>query len=135
MADTRFTTAYDSIDDLLDGVDIDDLGDVQTLLMILLGRPLHVFGWLGEGDEANDSLQIQIRGNDEDLIVECSHPVSVLEIARICAETIEMTPGMPDRFDGSETESISTMSDEELLTALQRSLGKVRFYNLIYGAD
>lgn len=36
MTDTRFETVFEDTDDLLGGVDVDEIGDVETLLMFLL---------------------------------------------------------------------------------------------------
>ena len=40
MTDTRFSTVFDSTADLLSGVDIDEVGDIETLLMFLFARPM-----------------------------------------------------------------------------------------------
>ena len=42
VADPRFTTVYGDLDELLNLVDIDDVGDVETLLMFVFDRRIGV---------------------------------------------------------------------------------------------
>lgn len=64
MTDTRFTTVVDDTEQLLDVVDIDDIGDVETLLMFFFARPVAVEEvWDADRDET--SLEVVLQGNDE----------------------------------------------------------------------
>jgi hypothetical protein len=61
MTDTRFTTEFEDLGELLAGVDIDGIDDVETLLMILIARPLG----LSEGlDHDAASLEVILHGNE-----------------------------------------------------------------------
>lgn len=63
MKDTRFSTVFDSTADLLSGVDIDDVGDIETLLMFLFARPMGV-DEVWDDDGAASSLDVNVHGND-----------------------------------------------------------------------
>ncbi len=61
VTDTRFSTLFDSTVDLLSGVHIDDVGDIETLLMFLFDRPMGVAeGW----DDDDAALDVIVHGND-----------------------------------------------------------------------
>lgn len=71
MTDTRFETVFEDTDDLLGGVDVDEIGDVETLLMFLFARPVVVEEvWDDEG--VTPSLEVIIQGNDEAIGSVCS---------------------------------------------------------------
>ena len=135
MTDIRFETVFEDIDDLLGGVDVDEIGDVETLLMFLFARPVVVDEvWDDEG--VTPSLEVIIQGDDEAIGSVCAFPLSIIELTRSCAETVdELGPYTRDGVAAKETPDVSAMSDGELITALQQALGKVRLLNMLEGGE
>ena len=88
MTDPRFTTVFDGVDDLLSVVDVDEVGDIETLLMFLFDRPVGVEeAWDDEG--VATGLDVLVRGNAEDIGSVYEFPMSILELARACAQTAD----------------------------------------------
>lgn len=134
MTDTRFETVFEDTDDLLSGVDVDEIGDVETLLMILFARPVEVNEVSYEG--GTPSLEAIIHGNDGAIGSVYAFPLSIIELTRSCAETVdELGPYTPDGVDAEKTLDVPAMSDGELITALQQALGKVRLFSMLDGGD
>ena len=135
MTDIRFETVFEDTDDLLGGVDVDEIGDVETLLMFLFARPVVVEEvWDDEG--VAPSLEVIMQGNDEAIGSVCAFPLSIIELARSCAETVdELGPYTRDGFAAEETPDVSAMSDGALITALQQALGKVRLFSMLDGGE
>ena len=135
MTDTRFETVFEDTDDLLGGVDVDEIGDVETLLMFLFARPVVVEEvWDDEG--VAPSLEVIMQGNDEAIGSVCAFPLSIIDLTRACAETVdELGPYTRDGVAAEETPDVSAMSDGELITALQQALGKVRVFNVLDGGE
>ena len=117
---------------MLSVVDVDEVGDIETLLMFLFARPVQVGEMYDDGAEAT-ALEVVIAGNDESIGSAHEFPLSVMDLARACAETVEVL-GAYTR-DGfvleEEAPDVSSMDETELITALQRALGQVRFFNLM----
>ncbi len=133
MTDTRFSTLFDSTVDLLSGVHIDDVGDIETLLMFLFDRPMGVAeGW----DDDDAALDVIVHGNDRSHGFTYPFPMSVIELARSCAETVdELGPLIVNPIAPEESPDVSTMSDAELVTSLQQALGQVRLFNMMEAND
>lgn len=138
MSDTRFTTAYGSVDELLAGVDIDDLEDLDTLLMILFARPVGVEGvWADLDDEEPSSLEVIVSGDEFAVGSTFAFPVSVLDLVRGTAETVEEL-GPYTRNDADPRDAVQktgSMSDDELIDVLQRGLGQVRIFAMLDGNE
>lgn len=131
MTDTRFTTVFDDLDELLRVVDIDVVGDIETLLMLLLSRPVGVCVVSNDAGAAS-SIEVIVQGNDESMGSTYEFPMSVMELARSCADSVdELGPYTRDEFTPGESPDIAAMSDDELITALQQALGKVRLFNMM----
>lgn len=131
MTDTRFTTVFDDLDELLSVVDIDVVGDIETLLMLLLSRPVGVYVVSNDAGAAS-SIEVIVQGNDESIGSTYEFPMSVMELARSCADSVdELGPYTRDGFTPGESPDIAAMSDDELITALQQALGKVRLFNMM----
>ena len=95
MTDTRFETVYEDTDGLLDGVDVDEIGDVETLLMFLFARPVVVDEvWDDEG--VTPSLEVIMQGNDEAIGSVYAFPLSIIELTRSCAETADGSAPTPE---------------------------------------
>lgn len=132
VADSRFTTVADGIVDLLNLVDIDELGDVETLLMLLFGRPVSVGeAWNDEGISV--SLDLVVPSSDGNIGAIYEFPLSVMALVRSCAETVgNLGPQAHDGGSSStETPDVLAMTDAELIAALQQALGMVRIFNLM----
>lgn len=137
MTDTRFSTVVDDAESLLEVVDVDEVGDIETLLMFLFARPVHV-AEVGDDDAAAAAaLEVVITGNDEAIGTAYEFPLSVISLARACAETVDEL-GVFTRDGFAEAEAppdVSVMSDTELIAALQQALGQVRFFNMMEADD
>lgn len=135
MTDTRFETVFEDTDDLLGGVDVDEIGDIETLLMFLFARPV-VVGEVWDDEGATPSLEVIIQANDEAIGSVCAFPLSIIELTRSCAETVdELGPYTPDGVAAEERLDVPAMSDGELVTALQQALGRVRLFNMFDGGE
>lgn len=76
------------------------------------------------------------QGNDESVAFIYDFPMSVMDLARSCAATVdELDPFTRDRFAQEASPGVSTMSDAELITALQQALGQVRPFNKMDADD
>ncbi len=135
MTDPRFTTVFDGADDLLSVVDVDEVGDIETLLMFLFDRPVGVEeAW--DDDGVATGLDVLVRGNAEDIGSVYEFPMSILELARACAQTAdEIGPFARNGTAPAEAPSVLGMGDAELITALQQALGKVRLFNMMESDD
>jgi hypothetical protein len=88
VADPRFTTVYGDLDELLNLVDIDDVGDVETMLMFVFDRPIGVDVEL---DDAGlpAALHVLARGNEGDIGSVYPFPMSLLELVHWCASIVK----------------------------------------------
>lgn len=125
-------TTVGDLEDLLLAVDVDEMEDIETLLMFLFARPIQV-GEAWDDDGIATSIDVIVRGNEESIGFTHDFPLSVMELARSCAQTVgELGPYTADDFDAEEEATdVSAMSDAELITALQQALGKTRLFNMI----
>lgn len=131
MIDTRFEAVIEDTDGLLSAVDVDEFGDIETLLMFLFARPVRLEEvWDDEG--LTPSLEVNIQGDDEAIGCIYAFPMSIIELTRSCSETTdELGPYTRDLVAAEEAPDVSAMSDGELITALQQALGKVRLFNML----
>lgn len=131
MTDSRFWNEVGSTAELLDGIDLDDMGDLETLLMIVLDRPITVREVASEAG-APSALEVIVHGDPYSTGTVHEFPVSVTELVRAAAETArEMGPYAPDSGEPDST-TLAEIGDLELTGALQRALGQVRIHNLMY---
>lgn len=133
MMDARFWTVCEDVDELISTVDIDGVEDIETLLMILFGRPIGVAcSWNDHAECAN--VEITIAADTEQFVSVQAFPLSVVQLVRSCAE-LDAAAGPhaagADSPAGDSPEILS-LSDEALTTSLQQALGKVRVYNMMY---
>ena len=131
MTDPRFTTAPDQLAALLDGADLDEVGDIETLLMVLLDRPMSVEPAWDDETEA-EALDVRIHGNE--FVAGFAHdfPLSLVGLARSCAEVAEdLGPYTAGTTGGGVRHDVLAMSDGELVAALRDALGMVRLSNLL----
>ena len=121
---------------MLNVVDVDEVGDIETLLMFLFARPVQVAEVWDDEAEAT-ALEVIIAGNDASIGSAYEFPLSVMELARACAETVEVLGAYTS--DGSALEeapaNVSSMGEAELITALQQALGQVRLFNMMDADD
>jgi hypothetical protein len=131
MTDSRFTSTVDDVGALLQVVDVDEVEDIETLLMFLFARPIGVGeAWDDEG--LAPSVRVVVRGNEASIESHCDFPLSMIELARACAEMVDgLGPNTGDDFVlGEAVSDVSAMSDPELVGALQQALGKTRLFNM-----
>jgi hypothetical protein len=135
MPDSRFASTVDDLDALLQVVDVDEVGDIETLLMFIFARPIEVGETLD--DVLGPSLHVIVRGNEESVGFSCDFPMSVIELARSCAQVAnELGPFNGDEFVlGNDVPDVLAMSDGELIGALQQSLGMTRMFNMLDDGD
>lgn len=135
MTDTRFETDFEDTNHLLGLVDLDAVDDIETLLMFLFARPV-VVDELLDDEGVTPSLEVVIHGNDEAIGSVYGFPLSIIELTRSCAETVvELGPYTRDGVATDEATDVSSMSDGDLITALQQALGKVRIFNMMEEDD
>lgn len=132
VTDTRFTTVFDNLDDLLSGVDLDEVGDIETLLMFLFARPVRV-DEVRDSDGDTPSVEVILSGNAETIGSVFDFPMSVLELVRSSSETVaELGPHTGDGpTQSEEARDVAAMTDSELISALQQALGGVRVFNVM----
>lgn len=136
MTDTRFATVFEDVKTMLSVVDVDEVGDIETLLMFLFARPVQV-GEVWDDEAGATALEVVIAGNDESIGSTYEFPLSVMDLARACAETVEVLGAYTrDGFTSEEAApDVSSMDETELITALQQALGQVRFFNMMDADD
>jgi len=135
MTDSRFTTVFDDLEELLAGVDLDDIDDLETLVMVLLGRPVMVAeSW--DDEEGRQALDVLVLGSELTAGVLDPFPLSVMELARSSAELArEIGPYAPAGEQPIHGNDVLSLSEDELIEALQSSLGQVRLFNLLNDDD
>lgn len=133
MTDSRFTTIFNSADELVGVLDVDELEDIDVLLMVLFARPMVVITEPDPLDEeAANSLEIIVGTTPGSTGALYEFPMNVLELVRSCAESVnELGPYQQDDADAPEPLDISAMNDAELIAALQEALGRVRLLNML----
>lgn len=131
MTDSRFTTVFDDLEELLAGVDIDDIDDLETLVMVLLGRPVVVAeSWDDERDVP--ALDVRVLGGEPTAGVLDPFPLSVMELARSSAELArDIGPYAPAGEPPIQGIELLSLNDDDLIEALQRALGQVRLFNML----
>lgn len=135
MTDPRFTTVVDDVDDLLSVIDVDEVGDIETLFMFLFGRPVGVQEEWGD-DGVAIGLDVLLHGNTGNIGSVYGFPMSILELARECAQTAdELGPFVQNCGAPADVPSVLGLGDAELITALQQALGTVRLFNMMEDDD
>ena len=131
MTDSRFTTVVDDLEELLTSVDLDEIDDLETLLMALLGRPVSVAeDWDDEGGVP--ALDVRVLGGELTASVLDPFPLSVVELARSSAELArDIGPYVPAGEPPIQGNDVLSLSNDELIKALQRALGQVRLFDLL----
>jgi hypothetical protein len=124
MEDNRFTMVAGDLDGLLGVMDLDDVADIETLLIILFNRPISVqpLDWV---DDDEGSLEVTVWAGDTGHVAGRAFPMTGVDLVRACASVIdELGPA-----DGQA--SLLAMGDDDLVVALHRALGNVRLFNLL----
>lgn len=128
MIDTRFTTVFGDVDELLAMVDV-DVDDLETQLIFLLERPIAVEAVIAPDGE--DAFEVIVCSNEGDITACLAFPMSMLDLARACAEVAaELGPYLAD---GRPTNAVDVqaLDDDGLIEALRLALGKVRITNMM----
>ena len=99
--------------------------------MALLGRPVSVTeDWDDERDVP--ALDVRVLGGELTAGVLDPFPMSVVELARSSAELArDIGPYAPAGEPPIQGNDVLSLSDDELIEALQRALGQVRLFNLL----
>ena len=129
ILDSRFETEADDVEHLLSVMDIDELEELATLLMVLLMRPVVVEeGWNAESE--TPCLEIILAGDEHSIGTTYEFPASVLQLVGDCIETAtELGPydAAPHQDAAHE---LSALDRHALVGVLQRALGQVRLLSL-----
>lgn len=129
--DARFESVGETIEDLLNIVDVDDVGDIESLMMFLFGRPVSVHeAWDDSGVDLG--LEFVMRGDDGELRGIRKFPMSMLDLAGACGQaSAEIGPDPQNGPDLEDSGSFNELPVPEAISALQRTLGGVRLLNLM----
>jgi hypothetical protein len=132
MEDARFTMVGGDLDRLLGVMDIDDVSDIETLLIILFKRPISVEPLEGFDDD-DGSLEVTVWVGDTGHAAGRAFPMTVVDLVRACASVVaELDPADGDYVDPADGQaSVLTMGDDYLVVALQHLLGNVRRFNIL----
>jgi len=132
MGDNRFTMVAGDLDALLGVMELDDVSDVETLLIILFNRPISVepLDWV---DDDDGSLEVTVWAGDTGPLASRAFPMTGVDLVRACASVVdELGPVDGDDVDPADGQaSLLAMGDDDLVVALQRALGNVRLFNLL----
>ena len=133
MEDNRFTMVAGDLDRLLGVMDLDDVADIETFLLILLNRPISVepLEWGDDDDEV--PLQVTVWAGDTGHVAGRAFPMTGVDLVRACASVVdELGPVDGDDVDPADRQaSLVAMGDDDRVVALQRALGNVRLFNLL----
>jgi len=129
--DARFETEFDDVEELLIGVDI-ELDDLETLLMVLLARPVGI-DEACEDDAASTSLEVTISGNKSATRSTYEFPTSVIQLVRSCAQSARELGAYNANDVGlaEEVPDFLKMAGPAVVTRLQQALGQVRLFSMI----
>ena len=89
MTDTRLATVFEDVETMLSVVDVDEVGDIETLLMFLFARPVQV-GEVWDDKAGATALEVLIAGNDESVESAYEFPLRMMDLAHACAEMVEV---------------------------------------------
>lgn len=133
MTDSPFTTSFASIAELLDGVDIDAVDDIETMLMHLLQRPVTAVSV--EDAHPLEAIRVTVwAGLGFGSLNE--FPLSVADLARDgAASSLEAGPHEGRADSVRAAASVKEMSDDELVAALGAALGIARLFRLTEDDD
>lgn len=130
MFDSRFTTVADDVDALLGALDVDDVSDIETLLVVLFSRPVGVEE-VADGSDDDGSLEVIVYVDDMGIGTRYAFPMSMIDLALACAATLEEldTTGGDGASAGDGESDLLAMGEAQLISTLQQGLGMVRIYN------
>jgi hypothetical protein len=124
--DPRFSDAYLTVDELLGALDLDEVDDLETLLMMLFDHPVSV---VDVEDGEREYLEIWSEHLEQ---TQVEFPIRLTDLVRWCA-TLEVRDSSGGARPLGEGRPVcSTSTDAELTGSLRDVLGKVRLFNLMY---
>jgi len=119
MTDARLTMVAGDLDDPVGAIDLDDVSDIESLLIILFSRPISVEErqWVDEDGGSRE--------------------VTAVDLVRVCASVVaEFGSSGGDCVDPSDGQNRTlAMGDSDLLITLQSALGKVRLFNILHADE
>lgn len=127
VLDSRFETDAEDVEHLLSLMDIDDLEELETFLMILFARPVTIREEQVEETGA-PSVEVVLHEHGTATGSVFPFPVSVVEIVR---GAIENATTMEPYDDTLPRQDLAAMDHAEFLTALQLALGQVRILDML----
>lgn len=131
MKDSRFTTSFAGVTDLLDGVDIDDVDDIETMLVVLLDRQVTVV--LSEDASPTEAILVTVWLPTVGHGSLTEFPTSVAELALDGARlAVEAGPYEGRASSVQAGADLLAMDEDDFITALQQALGMTRLYNATY---
>ena len=134
MEDNRFTMVAGDLDGLLGVMDLDDVADIETLLIIVFNRPISVqpLDWVDDDDDEG-SIEVTVWAGDTGHVAGRAFPMTGVDLVRACASVVdELGPVDGDDVDPADGQaSLLAMGDDDLVVALQRALGNVRLFNIL----
>lgn len=138
MTDTRFTTVAQDMDEFISTLDIDDVADLETLLIVLFGRSITV----EETVDDESSFEVIMWNDTMGIGSTYAFPMSMVDLALGCAQTLSDLRSTEDEDeDGSDVgedsdePDLEVMDEGDLITTLQRALGQVRLFNMLHADD
>lgn len=140
MFDTRFTTVAKDMDEFIETLDIDDVDDLETLLIVLFGRSITVEEAV---DDDESSFEVIVWDDTMGFGSTYAFPISMVDLARGCAQALSDLRSTEDEDldeDGevgedSDQPDLQSMDEGELITTLQGALGQVRLFNMLHEDD
>ncbi|WP_028654907.1 hypothetical protein [Nocardioides sp. J54] len=133
MSGAPFTTNFPRPEDLLAGMDLDDVDDLETLLMMAIDRPLTL---VPEEVDGGPGIEVVVHSDDCSIGTVVPFPVSVAELVRTAAETaVDVGTWTGAGVTRGDPPDFRALPDGDLVAVLQDALGRTRLLNLLDGGD
>jgi hypothetical protein len=138
-------TVAEDMDELIEALDVDDVADLETLLIVLFGCPVTVDETPGDDDDDADddgaAFEVIVWNDTMGIGTRYAFPMSVVDLTLGCAQTVsdmrstEDDDSDEDSDEDSDLPDLLVMEEGELITTLQRALGHVRLFNMLHADD
>ncbi len=132
--DTRFSTACDTLKQMLDLLGLDDVDDLETFLMFLVQRPVTLTH--DAGDDGPAHIEVGYFGKRRRRLSRTfEFPMSLEELARDSFDEDAGTHLGPYKTHSSQdyaAQDLPRMTADQLLAVLRDALGMTQMYKLHY---
>jgi hypothetical protein len=125
ILDSRFETEASDVEHLLSVMDIDELEEFATLLMVLFMRPV-VVEEVWDAESEAPCLEIILAGDEHSIGTTYEFPTSVLQLVGGCIETAAELGPYDSATHQAAAHELSGLDRHALVGVLQRALGHVR---------